>query len=58
MYDGTFERLPEVADGKGMVQLMVHHAQIPSLLFRNLLELKDWIRVDFNIGKLVEPAGD
>jgi hypothetical protein len=27
MYDGTFERLPEVADGKGMVQLMMHHAQ-------------------------------
>jgi len=27
MYDGSFERLPEVADGKGMIQLMVHHAQ-------------------------------
>ena len=26
MYDGSFERLPEVADGKGMVQLMMHHA--------------------------------
>ena len=38
--------------------LMVHHLQIPWLLTRNLLRGKDWIRVDFNIGKLVEPAGD
>ncbi len=26
MYDGSFERLPEVRDGKAMVQLMMHHA--------------------------------
>ena len=26
MYDGSFERLPEVADGKGMAQLIMHHA--------------------------------
>jgi hypothetical protein len=26
MYDGSFERLPAVADGKGMIQLMMHHA--------------------------------
>jgi hypothetical protein len=26
MYDGSFERLPEVADGKAMAQLMMHHA--------------------------------
>ena len=38
--------------------LMVHHAQIPWLLLRSLLRGKDWIRIDFNIGKLVEPAGD
>jgi hypothetical protein len=38
--------------------LMVHHVQIPWLLVRNLLRLKDWIRIDFNIGKLVEPDGD
>jgi hypothetical protein len=38
--------------------LMVHHVQIPWLLIRNLLRLKYWIRIDFNIGKLVEPAGD
>ena len=38
--------------------LMVHHAQIPWLLLGNLLRGRPWIRVDFNIGKLVEPAGD
>jgi predicted ATP-grasp superfamily ATP-dependent carboligase len=38
--------------------LMVNHLQIPSLLVRNLIRGKDWIRIDFNIGKLVEPAGD
>lgn len=38
--------------------LMVHHLQIPSLLVRNLVRGKGWIRIDFNIGKLVEPAGD
>ena len=38
--------------------LMVHHAQIPWLLLGNLRRLKDWIRIDFNIGKLVELAGD
>jgi hypothetical protein len=38
--------------------LLVPHLQIPSLLLRKLLTGTDWIRVDFNIGKLVEPAGD
>jgi hypothetical protein len=38
--------------------LMVHHLQIPWLLAGNLLRRKDWIRIDFNIGKLVEPGGD
>lgn len=38
--------------------LMVHHAQIPWLLLDDLRRFKSWIRVDFNIGKLVEPAGD
>jgi predicted ATP-grasp superfamily ATP-dependent carboligase len=38
--------------------LLVHHLQIPRLLLGNLLRGRDWIRVDFNIGKLVEPAGD
>jgi hypothetical protein len=26
MYDGSFERLPEVANGRELVQLMMHHA--------------------------------
>jgi predicted ATP-grasp superfamily ATP-dependent carboligase len=38
--------------------LMVHHLQIPLLLLENLRQLKGWIRIDFNIGKLVELAGD
>jgi predicted ATP-grasp superfamily ATP-dependent carboligase len=38
--------------------LMVHHAHVPYLLIKNLVRLKPWIRIDFNIGKLVEPAGD
>ncbi|MGL5080042.1 MAG: ATP-grasp domain-containing protein [Microcoleaceae cyanobacterium] len=38
--------------------LMVHHWQIPLLLLGNLRRLKGWIRIDFNIGKLVELGGD
>ena len=38
--------------------LMVHHLQIPWLLLQNLRHRKGWVRIDFNIGKLVEPAGD
>ena len=37
---------------------MVHHFQIPLLLLQNLRQLKGWIRIDFNIGKLVELGGD
>jgi predicted ATP-grasp superfamily ATP-dependent carboligase len=38
--------------------LIVHHVQIPWLLLGNLQQRKGWIRIDFNIGKLVELAGD
>lgn len=38
--------------------LMVHHWQIPLLLWQNLLQLRGWVRIDFNIGKLVELGGD
>lgn len=38
--------------------LLVHHLQIPSLLLGNLRAHRPWVRIDFNIGKLVEPAGD
>ncbi len=34
--------------------LMVHHWQIPLLLLDNLRKLKGWVRIDFNIGKLVQ----
>ena len=37
--------------------LMVHHWQIPLLLLDNLRKLKGWVRIDFNIGKLVQ-VGD
>ena len=38
--------------------LMVHHLQIPSLLWENLRRGGEWLRIDFNIGKLIEPGGD
>ena len=38
--------------------LLLHHVHVPALLLGNLLAGRDWIKVDFNIGKLVEPAGD
>ena len=38
--------------------LTVHHWQIPLLLLDNLRQLRGWIKIDFNIGKLVELGGD
>lgn len=38
--------------------LMVHHWQIPLLLLDNLWHGRGWLRIDFNIGKLVELGGD
>ena len=38
--------------------LLVHHLQIPSLLWNNLRRRGGWTRIDFNIGKLVETGGD
>lgn len=60
------QRLKIIASGKDAIFdwadplpfLMVHHLQIPLLLLENLQQLKGWLRIDFNIGKLVEPAGD
>ncbi len=37
---------------------MLHHVHVPSLLLANLAGLRPWLKVDLNIGKLVEPAGD
>ncbi len=38
--------------------LLLHHLQIPVLLVGNLVRGRPWTRIDFNIGKLVEPGGD
>jgi hypothetical protein len=38
--------------------LAVPHWQITLLLLKSLRQFKDWVRIDFNIGKLVEPRGD
>lgn len=38
--------------------LLLHHLQIPSLLLHGLVRGRPWSRIDFNIGKLVQPAGD
>jgi len=37
---------------------VLHHVEIPALLWRNLRRRGRWTRIDVNIGKLVEPAGD
>jgi len=34
--------------------LMVHYWQIPLLILDNLRRLKGWVRIDFNIGELIE----
>ena len=39
-------------------QLLVPHLQMTSLLLHNLRHGTRWISLDFNIGKLIEPAGD
>lgn len=60
------ERFRVVRQGKEAVfdrtdplpYLVLHHVQIPLLLLRNLLTGGAWTRIDFNIGKLVQPAGD
>ncbi|GAB4527416.1 MAG: ATP-grasp domain-containing protein [Pleurocapsa sp.] len=38
--------------------LMLHNWQIPLLLLDNLRRLRGWVKIDFNIGKLVEIGGD
>ncbi|MBE9012465.1 ATP-grasp domain-containing protein [Pseudanabaenaceae cyanobacterium LEGE 13415] len=64
--DRSLYRLNTILTGKDAILqtsdplpfLMVHHWQIPLLLLKNLRQLKGWVRIDFNIGKLVEPGGD
>lgn len=38
--------------------LLVPHLQVPARLLDNLRRGRDWIKIDFNIGKLVEAGGD
>ena len=38
--------------------LMLHHLHIPLLLIGDLRERRGWVRIDFNIGKLVQLGGD
>ena len=38
--------------------LIVYHWQIPALLMKAVWAGKPWVRIDFNIGKLVEAGGD
>ena len=62
----TLKRLQIIFQGKDAIFewddplpfLMVHHWHIPLLLIKNLRHPKPWIRIDFNIGKLVEIGGD
>jgi hypothetical protein len=62
----TWQRLQIIAQGQDAIFdwddplpfLLVHHWQIPLLLLGNLRHPKEWIRIDFNIGKLVEVGGD
>jgi predicted ATP-grasp superfamily ATP-dependent carboligase len=62
----AWQRLNIIARGKDAIFdwadplpfLLVHHWQIPLLLLKNLRQSKGWVRIDFNIGKLVELGGD
>jgi hypothetical protein len=62
----TWQRLQTIFQGKDAIFdwddplpfLLVHHWQIPLLLWGNLRRPKEWVRIDFNIGKLVEVGGD
>ena len=60
------QRLSTIARGRDAVFswrdplpfLMLHHAHIPMLLIGDLFERRGWVRIDFNIGKLVQAGGD
>ena len=62
----TLKRLIIIASGKDAIFewsdplpfLLLHHVHIPLLLLKNLRQQKGWLRIDFNIGKLVELGGD
>lgn len=48
-----------VLDGRDPLPfLALYHLHLPSLLLRSLRTGRPWLKIDVNIGKLVEPAGD
>ena len=63
---GRLARLRTVARGRDAIFswsdplpfLLEHHLQVPLLLLSSLRRGRSWIRIDFNIGKLVEADGD
>ena len=62
----ALERLAEVRRGREALLdphdplpfVLVPHLQIASLLLGALVRGTDWVKIDVNIGKLVEPGGD
>ncbi len=60
------ERVLAIARGKDAVLdwrdplpfVMLHHWHIPLLLLDELRKRRGWLRIDLNIGKLVQPGGD
>lgn len=63
---GRIDRLTGIVRGRDAIfdwrdpvpYLAVHHLHIPALLIGNLWRRRGWVKIDFNIGKLVEPGGD
>ena len=59
-------RLKIIAAGKDAVLdwrdplpfIMLHHWHIPLLLLRDVRQQRGWLKIDFNIGKLVQLGGD
>jgi len=62
----TRARLKTIAAGKDAVFdwhdplpfFMLHHWHMPLLLLRDVREQRGWLKLDFNIGKLVQLGGD
>ncbi len=60
------ERLRVIARGKEAVLdwrdplpfVMLYHWHVPLLLLRDVFERRGWLKIDFNIGKLVQLGGD
>ena len=62
-FTAWWQRLREGIDGvyrpwDPWPYFMLHHWQIPVLLVGSLINNKPWVKIDFNIGKLVETGGD